>query len=94
MAAVTFEGGTDAEAFKAYIRQVLVPQLWPGACVVMDNFTSHKVAGVQEAIEAAGARLVYLSPYSPEFNPTENCWSKRVRVRMRPCKKRLRKPSI
>jgi transposase len=76
MAPVTFEGGTDAEAFKAYIRQVLVPQLWPGACVVMDNFTSHKVAGVQEAIEAAGARLVYLSPYSPEFNPIENCWSK------------------
>jgi transposase len=76
MAPVTFEGGTDGEAFKAYIQQVLVPQLWPGACVVMDNFSSPKVAGVKEAIEAAGARLVYLSPYSPDFNPIENCWSK------------------
>jgi transposase len=76
MAPVTFEGGTDGEAFKAYIQQVLVPQLWLGACVVMDNFSSHKVAGVKEAIKAAGARLVYLSPYSPDFNPIENCWSK------------------
>jgi transposase len=66
MAPVTFEGGTDGEAFKAYIQQVLVPQLWLGACVVMDNFSSHKVAGVKEAIKAAGARLVYLSPYSPD----------------------------
>ena len=47
-----------------------------GACVVMDNFSSHKVAGIQEAIEAAGAHLVYLSPYSPDFSPIENCWSK------------------
>lgn len=76
LAPVTFEGGTDGDAFRAYVQQVLVPQIWPGACVVMDNFTSHKVAGVKEAIEAAGARLVYLSPYSPDFNPIENCWSK------------------
>jgi transposase len=45
-----------------------------GACVVMDNFSSHKVAGIREAIEAAGAKLVYLPPYSPDFNSIENCW--------------------
>lgn len=55
---------------------VLVPNLWKGACVVMDNFRSHKVAAIQKAIEAVGAKVVYLSPYSPDFNPIENCWSK------------------
>jgi transposase len=58
------------------INQVLVPNLWQGACVVMDNFSSHKVVGIKEAIVAAGAKLVYLPPYSPDFNPIENCWSK------------------
>lgn len=53
-----------------------MPNLWEGACVVMDNFSSHKVAGIREAIEAVGAKLVYLPPYSPDFNPIENCWSK------------------
>jgi len=74
--AMTFKGGTDKIAFQTYIEQVLVPNLWKGACVVMDNFSSHKVAGIQEAIEAVGAHLVYLSPYSPDFSPIENCWSK------------------
>ncbi|WP_442941532.1 transposase [Nostoc sp.] len=46
------------------------------ACVVMDNFSSHKIKSIQEAIESVGARLVYLSPYSPDFSPIENCWSK------------------
>ncbi|MFB2771319.1 transposase [Pelatocladus sp. BLCC-F211] len=46
------------------------------ACVVMDNFSSHKVTGIQAAIESVGARLVYLSAYSPDFSPIENCWSK------------------
>lgn len=76
VAAMTFPGGTDAHAFRTYVRQVLVPNLWPGACVVMDNLSSHKVAGIRSAIEAVGARVVYLSPYSPDFNPIENCWSK------------------
>lgn len=52
------------------------PSLWKRACVVMDNFSSHKVTGIQEAIEAVGTKLVYLPPYSPDFNPIENCWSK------------------
>ena len=76
LAPMTWQGGTDGTIFLAYVEQVLVPTLWEGACVVMDNFTSHKVEGVQEAIEAAGAKLVYLSPYSPDFSPIENCWSK------------------
>lgn len=63
-------------AFETYATQVLVPNLWPGASVVMDNFSSHKVKGIKEAIEAVGASLVYLSPYSPDFSPIENCWSK------------------
>lgn len=76
VAALTFQGGTDSLAFQTYVSDVLVPNLWKGACVVMDNFSSHKVAGIREAIEAVGARLVYLPPYSPDFNPIENCWSK------------------
>ena len=73
---ITFPGATDAMAFKTYLTQVLVPNLWPGACVVMDNLPAHKVAGIREAIEAVGATVVYLSPYSPDFSPIENCWSK------------------
>jgi transposase len=76
VASLTFQGGTDSLAFQTYVNEVLVPNLWQGACVVMDNFRSHKVAGIKEAIEAAGAKLVYLPPYSPDFNPIENCWSK------------------
>ncbi len=56
-------------AFKTYITQVLVPNLWAGACVVMDNLPTHKVTGIHEAIEAVGARVIYLSPYSPDFSP-------------------------
>lgn len=73
---MTFKGGTDTLAVQTYIKEVLVPNLWPGACVVMDNFSSHKVAGIKEAIESVGSHLIYLSPYSPEFSPIENCWSK------------------
>jgi len=73
---MTFQGGTDTLAFKTFVNEVLVPNLWSGACVVMDNFSSHKVAGIKEAIESVGAHLIYLSPYSPEFSPIENCWSK------------------
>ena len=76
IAAMTFTGGTNASAFETYVTQVLVPNLWTGATVVMDNFSSHKVTGIREAIEAVGARLIYLSPYSPDFSPIENCWSK------------------
>ena len=73
---MTLPGATDGLAFKTYVTQVLVPNLWTGACVVMDNLPAHKVTGIREAIEAVGAKVVYLSPYSPDFSPIENCWSK------------------
>ncbi len=76
MAGFSFEGGTNGDTFLWYVEQVLVPNLWPGAVVVMDNLSAHKVDGVVEAIERAGARVLYLSPYSPDFNPIENLWSK------------------
>lgn len=76
LASLTFEGWTNKEAFLTYVKDVLAPQLWSGACVVMDNLPAHKATEVQKAIESAGARVVFLSPYSPDFNPIENCWSK------------------
>lgn len=51
-------------------------ELWVGACVVMDNLPAHKAIKVREAIKAVGAKVKFLSPYSPDFNPIENCWSK------------------
>lgn len=67
---MTLPGATDGLAFKTYVTQVLVPNLWVGACVVMDNLPAQKeVAGIREAIESVGATVVYLSPYSPDFSP-------------------------
>jgi len=71
-----FDGAMDGELFLAWVRQGLVPCLQRDDVVVLDNLATHKVAGVREAIEAAGARLEYLPPYSPDFNPIENLWSK------------------
>jgi len=73
---ISFKGGTNGALFLWFIETRLCPALWPGAVVVMDNLPAHKVEGVRSAIEAVGARLVYLSPYSPDFNPIENLWSK------------------
>ncbi len=66
----------DGSAFLAYVRQVLVPELCRGDVVVMDNLPAHKLTGVREAIEEAGARPLYLPPYSPDFNPIEKAFSK------------------
>jgi len=71
-----FEGAMDGELFLAWVRQGLGPTLQPNDLVIMDNLATHKVAGVREAIAAVGARLLYLPPYSPDFNPIENMWSK------------------
>jgi len=71
-----FEGAMDGEMFLAWVQQGLVAQLRRGDWVIMDNLATHKVVGVRETIERAGARLVYLPPYSPDFNPIENLWSK------------------
>jgi transposase len=75
-APAVFDGPTEGAVFKAYVEQVLVKVLAPDDVVVMDNLASHKAAGIQEAIEKTGARVRYLPPYSPDFNPIENMWSK------------------
>lgn len=72
----TVEAATDGATFLAFVREALVPALRPGDVVVMDNLGAHKVKGVREAVEAAGARLLYLPPYSPDLSPIELCWSK------------------
>ena len=75
-APMLIDGAMDGDTFRAYIAQVLVPELRPGDVVVMDNLPAHRVDGVREAIEAAGADLLYLPPYSPDFNPIENAFAK------------------
>jgi transposase len=75
-AAASIVGATDSDVFRTYVREILAPRLQPGDVVVMDNLSPHKASGVREAIEAAGAELRYLPPYSPDFNPIENLWSK------------------
>jgi transposase len=88
-AVMTVDGATDSAVFQAYVTQVLVPTLSPEDIVIMDNLSAHKVAGVNEAIAAAGARLLYLPPYSPDLSPIENCWSK-LKAILRKVKARTR----
>jgi transposase len=76
IAPLTVEGAINGPLFRAWVEQHLAPTLKPGDIVVMDNLSSHKVAGVREAIEAAGAELRYLPPYSPDLNPIELAFSK------------------
>ncbi|HEY6252784.1 MAG TPA: IS630 family transposase [Candidatus Angelobacter sp.] len=87
VATMTIEASTDRDVFLAYWEQVLCPHLRPGHCVVMDNLPAHRVAGVRERIEATGARLLYLPPYSPDFNPIEKCWAQ-VKQHLRAAKAR------
>lgn len=75
-APLILEGAMNGEAFRAYVEQVLAPELVPNDIVIMDNLPAHKVAGVREAIEGAGATLHYLPPYSPDLNPIEMAFSK------------------
>ena len=75
-APMTIDGALDGASFLAYVEQVLAPTLSAGETVLMDNVRTHKVAGVKEAIEAKGAHLVYLPPYSPDFDPIEESFSK------------------
>lgn len=81
------DGAINGETFLAYVEQFLVPTLVPGDIVVMDNLGSHKVAGVRQAIEAAGATLLYLPPYSPDFNPIEQSFAK-LKAHLRKAKER------
>lgn len=71
-----YDGAMNGNVFLAYVEQVLVPTLSEGGVVVMDNLPAHKAAGERDAIEAAGASLLYLPPYSPDFNPIENAFAK------------------
>ncbi len=75
-AMMTVEGGTDADVFEAFLEQVLVRKLRPGDIVVLDNVGAHKPHRMRQLVEAAGARLLFLPPYSPDLNPIELCWSK------------------
>jgi transposase len=89
IATMTIEEATDTDIFLAYLDHVLCPQLRPGNLVVMDNLSSHKVKGVRERIEAAGAELLYLPPYSPDLNPIEKAWSK-LKLLLRSAKARTK----
>ena len=74
-AVMTIRGGTTKEVFRAYVEKVLVPELKPGDQVVMDNLAAHKDRRARDMIEAAGAKIIFLPPYSPEWNPIELAWS-------------------
>jgi transposase len=75
-APLVLDGPINRVAFETYVEKVLVPELKPGDIVIMDNLSSHKGQRVREMIEAAGATLRFLPPYSPDFNPIENTFSK------------------
>ena len=70
------DGAVNGAIFHCWVGEVLCPTLRPGDIVLWDNLSAHKVAGVDSLIAARGARLIPLSPYSPDFNPIEQCWSK------------------
>ena len=76
IASMTLSGSVDTAVFLSYVNEVLVPQLWTGAIVVMDNLKVHHAHSVRCAIEAVGAQVVFLPPYSPDLSPIELCWSK------------------
>jgi transposase len=76
VAPMVLDGPINGDWFEAYVRHVLAPTLRPGDIVIMDNLSSHKRAAAREIIEAAGAKLRFLPPYSPDFNPIEMAFSK------------------
>ncbi|MDF5708449.1 MAG: transposase [Nostoc sp. S4] len=75
LAVMTMNGSMDGNAFEVFIQKCLLPQLWVGAVVVMDNVPSHKVASIEPLIQSKGASVLNMSPYSPDFNPIELWWS-------------------
>ncbi len=93
LASSNIYGSVDGTTFEAFIVTKLVPELWENACVVLDNARIHLGEMVREAIEQKGAKLIYLSPYSPEFSPIENFWSK-VKAILRKLKARTYKDLI
>jgi transposase len=75
VALMTMDGSMNSKAFEVFIEHFLVPELWVGAVVIMDNLPAHKLASITPMIEAVGAKVISLSPYSPDFNPIELWWS-------------------
>ena len=73
-----FDGAINGERFRPYVEQMLAPTRWRDDIVLLDNLSSHKAAGVEEAITAQGAQLVYPPPYSPDFNPIEQAFAKSI----------------
>ncbi len=76
VAPMVLDGPINGDWFEAYVRQILVPELRRGDIVIMDNLSSHKRTSVRELIEAVGATLVFLPPYSPDFNPIEKAFAR------------------
>jgi transposase len=76
VAPFVLDGSINRNAFEVYVEKVLVPELRPGDTVIMDNLSSHKGPRIPQMIEAAGGTLLYLPPYSPDFNPIENAFAK------------------
>ena len=74
VAPMVLDGPINGDWFEAYVAHVLVPELRPGDTVIMDNLSSHKREAVRKRMEAAGATLRFLPPYSPDFNPIEKAW--------------------
>jgi transposase len=88
-ALMTVNGATDGAVFAAFVREVLAPTLSEGDIVVLDNLGAHRSEAAREAVEARGARLQFLPPYSPDLNPIERCWSK-IKTALRAAKARTR----
>lgn len=81
------EGALDGEAWRIYVTAILLPSLRPGDILLLDNLSTHKLADVAALVGAVGARLEFLPPYSPDFNPIEKCWSK-IKTYLRKAKAR------
>ena len=89
IATLSVVGSVNTDVFLFYIQEILIPQLWAGAIIVMDNLPVHHASVVHEAIEAVGAQVVFLPPYSPDLSPIELCWSK-LKQLLRSAKARTR----
>ncbi|MBW4640127.1 MAG: IS630 family transposase [Gloeocapsa sp. UFS-A4-WI-NPMV-4B04] len=89
IATMSVVGSVNTDVFLFYIQKILIPQLWVGAIIVMDNLPVHHATVVQKAIETVGAKVVFLPPYSPDLSPIELCWSK-LKQLLRSAKARTR----
>lgn len=89
LATMTVQGAVDTLCFDAYVTQVLSPQLRRGDVVVLDNLGAHKASCLEQVAEDRGARVLWLPPYSPDYSPIENCWSK-IKTALRAAKARTR----